>query len=81
MVDEDVIPEESWDSTAPCPHCGTDMRPIVWGYPLMDEPLLEAHERGDVFLGGCVIPEGPIPQWHCPGCGRDVHIARAGTEA
>ena len=80
-MDSDEIPEEPWGTTQPCPHCGGTMGPIAWGYPMMDEPLLRAHERGEVFLGGCVIPEGPIPQWHCPNCGRDVHVREAGAEA
>lgn len=80
MTDHE-IPDEPRGNTRACPHCTTDMRPIAWGYPMMDEPLLAAHERGEVFLGGCIIPEGPVPQWHCPGCGRDVHIDRADSEA
>lgn len=80
-MDADAIPEEPWGTTRTCPHCAGTMRPIAWGYPLMDEPLLEAHNRGEVFLGGCVIPEGPVPQWHCTACGRDVHVPGADTEA
>ena len=68
------IPEEPWDSTSPCPYDGAAMRPIVWGYPMLDDPAMAAAERGEVFLGGCVIPAAPIPQWHCPRCGRDVHV-------
>lgn len=80
-MDAGQIPGEPWGTTRTCPHCDGVMRPIAWGYPLMDEPLLAAHERGEVFLGGCVIPDGPIPQWHCTACGRDVHVPEAATEA
>ena len=66
------VPDEPWDSTRPCPHCAGEMRPIAWGYP--DQELFEAGDRGQVFIGGCVIPDGPVPQWHCFSCGRDVHL-------
>ena len=73
VTDEDGLPEDPpWDSAEPCPQCGTDMKPLVWGYPLHDGELMEAANRGDVFLGGCVLPERPIPQWRCPGCGHEA---------
>jgi len=75
------LPDEPWGSTSPCPYCAQDMRPILWGLPGMDDPAIPAAERGEVFLGGCIVPEGPIPQWHCPGCGRDVRVAEVSPEA
>ena len=55
------------------------MRPIAYGYP--DEELFAAGDRGEVFIGGCVIPEGPVPQWHCTSCDRHVHLTQAPTDA
>ena len=78
-MDSDEIPEESWGTTRPCPHCTGTMLPIAYGLP--DGELFEAAERGEVSLGGCVIPEGPIPQWHCTRCGRDVRVPEATSEA
>lgn len=75
----DRIPEEPWETTRTCPHCAGEMRPIVYGYP--DRDLFDAGDRGDVFIGGCVIPQEPIPQWHCFSCGRDVYVPEVDTEA
>jgi hypothetical protein len=50
-----------------CPECGsnTNVVPIVYGYPSPE--LREAAERGEVFLGGCVIT-GDDPLWYCDDC-------------
>ena len=76
-ADSELPTEPPWGAAEPCPHCGADMRPIAWGYPLADDPVMAAADRGEVFLGGCVIPEGPVPQWRCTGCGRDVALPEA----
>ena len=81
MGDMGGVPDEPWGSTAPCPRCGTAMRAIAWGYPLMDDPLMEASARGEVFLGGCIVPDEPIPQWFCPRCDRLVHLTEGATQA
>lgn len=50
-----------------CPACGSsDVKEIVFGLPtaeLFDDPT--------VALGGCVIPPGPPPEWHCGNCSRE----------
>lgn len=79
MTDMGGIPDEPRGSSRTCPHCGGTMRPIAYGYP--DEELFAAGDRGEVFIGGCVIPEGPVPQWHCTSCDRHVHLTQAPTDA
>jgi hypothetical protein len=73
------IPEEPMGSTLACRRCGGTMKPIWYGYP--DRELFEAADRGDVAIGGCVIPMGDIPQWRCFDCGRDVYVAETEAEA
>jgi len=41
------------------------MVPIVYGYP--GHGLMEAAERGEVVLGGCVIMPHQ-PKWKCLSC-------------
>ena len=38
---------------------------MVYGLP--DEVLIEAAERGEVLISGCVIPDG-VPIMTCPRC-------------
>jgi hypothetical protein len=45
--------------------CQAKMAPIVYGYP--GAGLMEAAERGEVVLGGCVIWPNQ-PRWKCPTC-------------
>ena len=52
-----------------CPRCGerSPVR-IVYGYPMGD--MIEASERGEIVLGGCMMsPQSP--SWHCRRCGRE----------
>ena len=61
MTDRDSV-------TAPapvCPRCGSTMTPILYGYPGVE--TFEAVERGEVFLGGCMIYEGR-PEHRCSRC-------------
>lgn len=48
-----------------CPHCGQPMVPIRYGYP--GQALVEAAERGEVVLGGCIVEPGQ-PEWSCRTC-------------
>jgi hypothetical protein len=52
-----------------CPHCaGTPTGvPVLFGLP--DPSAVEAAERGEVVLGGCLMPETAPPRWACPQCG------------
>jgi hypothetical protein len=58
---------EGREESPPCPECGSseNVVPIVYGYP--GEELLEAAERGEVKLGGCVVA-GDDPGWYCKSC-------------
>ena len=49
-----------------CPTCGAPTTPLVYGYPGVD--LWEASERGEVVLGGCLVP-GDRPTRRCTSCG------------
>ena len=42
-----------------CPACGADdVVPVVYGFPSAD--MLDAAERGEIVLGGCVVdPDSP----------------------
>lgn len=50
-----------------CPRCGSPEKliPIEYGYPGTE--LIEAAERGDVLLGGCVVDVSNA-EWHCSRC-------------
>ena len=55
-----------------CPLCrSNDTIPIVYGFPSQDsmEPLLQAVDRGEIELGGCVIRD-ERPSRHCKNCGH-----------
>jgi len=46
-----------------CPKCGQDTGiPIAYGMPDME--LVEAAQRGEVALGGCLVMDDN-PQWQC----------------
>jgi hypothetical protein len=52
-----------------CPKCGAaTVRPIMFGYPTAEAEGAVA--RGEIVLGGCVIPEEP-PIWSCTQCGAE----------
>ncbi len=49
-----------------CPKCGSgNVAEIVYGYPTPD--AVEAQDRGEIELGGCVI-DADDPQWICKNC-------------
>lgn len=52
-----------------CPACEApdSAQPLVFGFP--SEEMFEASERGEITLGGCCLPQGPMPHWRCSGCG------------
>jgi uncharacterized Zn finger protein (UPF0148 family) len=54
-----------------CPLCQRRVRPvpIVFGYPMPE--TMEAAERGEVILGGCLV-DGNEPSARCPKCGIDL---------
>ncbi len=52
-----------------CPGCGKeDSIPLVYGLPGFD--LFQQAERGNVALGGCMVP-GEEPVLSCRSCGRE----------
>jgi hypothetical protein len=62
----------------PCPRCGSSRTlRVVYGLP--DLELVEASQRGDVALGGCIV-EPEAPDYECGGCGAPLPwVAPAGT--
>lgn len=54
-----------------CPRCGTTdtVRPLMFGFP--SDEMFEASERGEIDLGGCCLPEEPLPHWRCRSCGAE----------
>lgn len=59
---------------ASCPRCGsTDTIPIAYGLP--GPELMEAAERGEVAIGGCIV-SGSQPTHECRGCGRPFRRVR-----
>jgi hypothetical protein len=56
-------------ATISCPNCRCDeVIPIVYGLPGAE--LLDAADRGEVKLGGCVIADG-FPTLACRACGHE----------
>jgi hypothetical protein len=50
-----------------CPQCGSlKVLEILYGRPTSEG--MEAVERGEMILGGCLIMPGQ-PDWACPACG------------
>ncbi len=53
-----------------CPNCTNKMIKIVYGMP--DTDTMEKAQRGELFLGGCVIEEFQ-PEYHCNKCRRSYN--------
>lgn len=52
-----------------CPACrAAEVIPIAYGFP--GPPLMEAADRGQVALGGCVVHDD-MPEWRCAECGDE----------
>lgn len=57
----------------PCPRCGASMVrvPIVYGFP--SHETLQAFDRGEIGLGGCVVgSESPV--FECPVCHAELRV-------
>lgn len=68
MGDETVTGKEEREIPK-CPSCGlSKVVPIVYGMP--GSELIEAYEKGEVELGGCVVSDYD-PEWRCRACGHD----------
>ena len=50
-----------------CPHCGGKVLRIAYGDP--GPEMLEAANRGEIILGGCLISD-ESPDYACPDCGQ-----------
>lgn len=50
-----------------CEGCGTPIAPVIYGYPSRE--LMEQAQRGEVRLGGCVMPFGPERRLNDSFCG------------
>lgn len=53
-----------------CPRCGNELLPIVYGMP--GPEMLEKAERGEIYLGGCVITPDD-PKYYCDACDREFY--------
>ncbi len=54
-----------------CIRCGSLLVPVAYGYPGTD--LLDAAERGEVVLGGCLRPSASVDR-QCPLCSKDDQL-------
>lgn len=52
-------------SPSTCSECGGEMVPIAYGFP--GGEMMEAAERGEIVLGGCVV-WSDMPLETCPRC-------------
>lgn len=50
-----------------CPQCGGRVVDILYGEPTPE--AMEAIERGELMLGGCIVSED-APEWQCVKCGQ-----------
>jgi hypothetical protein len=61
-----------------CARCGRRVRKrVVYGYP--EPETLERARRGEIVLGGCVLPAGPIENWVCDTCASAETAPEAGA--
>lgn len=60
-----------------CPDCGGELIPIVWGYP--NPEMFQKAERGEIFLGGCVLPPNN-PNYHCKNCDNEFLLGYRGLQ-
>lgn len=58
------------EKTEVCPDCGGELIPIVYGFPSPE--IMEKAERGEVSLGGCVLPG--FGNYHCKSCNEDFNL-------
>ena len=64
--------------TLTCAHCGRRVRKrVVYGYP--EPETLERARRGEIVLGGCVLPAEPIENWVCDDCNAAEHAPEDST--
>ncbi|RKN37965.1 hypothetical protein D7223_31905 [Micromonospora endolithica] len=47
-----------------CPECHTAGVPLLFGRPVPEARA--AATDGRLALGGCFLPEEPLPNWQCP---------------
>lgn len=59
--------------TSTCSRCGGTTVPIAYGYP--GHEMMEASERGEIVLGGCMVSEGQ-PTRRCQDCGAHLGSRR-----
>lgn len=50
-----------------CPQCGGTVVNIIYGEATKE--MMEAAERGEIMLGGCIVHE-EAADWQCNKCGQ-----------
>jgi hypothetical protein len=63
---DDATAEYHSDGQAPCRRCGTLTVPIVYGMPCPE--MVEAEDRGQIVLGGCILGLQGGFTHACPRC-------------
>lgn len=64
------------DVSQVCDHCGRAVVPIAYGMP--GDETIRAVERGEIVLGGCMLPVGAGPSHQCP-CGATKRVDMSST--
>ncbi len=59
----------NFQTTKKCPKCDRPLISILYGEPTYE--AFEASERGEIILGGCLMPGDDGPHYHCDKCKLD----------
>ena len=66
---DDVATNDAGAKERRCPVCGGKMARIVYGLVPPNPDLVQAMERGEIMLGGCVVSDD-MPEYGCLTCCR-----------
>ena len=62
--------DDDEDDIKYCPICGSELIPIVYGMP--GPEMLKKAERGEIYLGGCLITPDD-PKYYCDDCDKEFY--------